>query len=638
MRFNQFKNFITSKMPMFRNVSVDVVLIAFLYALIKWSLFASNISISFMYPLTLWKQIEILLVVGLFLAIVCWLIQLIFILVDLPLAFIFKSKNDYFLEIPKAFFAANLALVVIDNFTSTIFTFSLETASSVGRAVYLVLFLAAIVGLDYMFVKDQQEARKEKNDHARQILVLSLLGAALISGGISYFTSPEKNEENQMVTKTTTEAKLPNVIIFGTDGVNADHMSVYGYSKETTPFISELAKTSLLSENNFTNSARSLGSDISLLTGKLPLATRVFFTPDILRGNNIAEHLPGIMDNLGYKTIQMGFPYYIDSGVTNMEDSFDEINYQTETQLSYKINNFFSFRLTDEVYFLSSIADKLKGRFDQMLFIDNLVNPYASIMDEEDFSQSDQQKLASLYSQLAEAKNENKPLFVHIHFMVTHGGNFDTQNHVFSKGLTQDSPWMDGFYDDAILDYDGYVKDLVAYLKKNGEYDNTILVLYTDHGQKWVTENRLPLIIHFPNDEYAGVIDQNTQNLDIAPTLLAYLGIEKPDWMTGDSLLSPIADNRLIISGYSNTVAQLDDKVSLDARRIGPPFYQLSTLNAIQCQNIYEINLEDLTMTQSNVKGYKTPCAGSELDTPEEMRSKLGELLQSYGYTLPVNW
>ena len=197
---------------------------------------------------------------------------------------------------------------------------------------------------------------------------------------------------------------------------------------------------------------------------------------------------------------------------------------------------------------------------------------------------------------------------------------------------------MDEFYADAILDYDGYVKALVDYLKEIDEYNNTIIVISTDHGQGWVTDERLPMVIHFPNDEYAGVITENTQNLDVAPTLLDYLGVEEPAWMSGKSLLSPISNKRLILSGDTNQMAVMDGFWALYATRIKPPFYQFSSITAIQCQNIYEINLKDLTLAQSTVDNYVDPCPESELDSSAEIRAKLGEILQGYGFTLPKNW
>jgi arylsulfatase A-like enzyme len=115
--------------------------------------------------------------------------------------------------------------------------------------------------------------------------------------------------------------------------------------------------------------------------------------------------------------------------------------------------------------------------------------------------------------------------------MGTHGSCFTPQVRVFSKGEKQDRPWMVDFYDDANLSFDTYVGKVIDHLKATGEFEKIILIIYTDHGEKDKINERIPLIIHFPGDEYAGRIKQNVQNLDIAPTILTYLGIPQPDWM-----------------------------------------------------------------------------------------------------------
>ena len=90
---------------------------------------------------------------------------------------------------------------------------------------------------------------------------------------------------------------------------------------------------------------------------------------------------------------------------------------------------------------------------------------------------------------------------------------------------------MVDYYDDAILSFDQYAGEVIDSLKASGEYDNTILIINSDHAMQYRMEERIPLIIHFPGDDHAGRISQNVQNLDIAPTILDYLGMAEPAWM-----------------------------------------------------------------------------------------------------------
>jgi arylsulfatase len=92
----------------------------------------------------------------------------------------------------------------------------------------------------------------------------------------------------------------------------------------------------------------------------------------------------------------------------------------------------------------------------------------------------------------------------------------------FSAGqsIQDQEPWSDDFYDDSILDFDMNVGEVIDELTKLGLLENTILIIGSDHGQQWNQLNRLPLIIRFPQGQYAGRIQTNVQNLDIAPTIL----------------------------------------------------------------------------------------------------------------------
>ena len=122
--------------------------------------------------------------------------------------------------------------------------------------------------------------------------------------------------------------------------------------------------------------------------------------------------------------------------------------------------------------------------------------------------------------------------------MDTHGPQFYPRRRVFSSSELQDQEWMRDFFDDAILDFDSYVGEFVQYMKDAGLWDNTVLIVYSDHVDGWKTNDRIPLLFHFPGGEYAGRIRNNTQNLDIAPTILDYLGLAQPAWMPGLSLLA----------------------------------------------------------------------------------------------------
>ena len=54
--------------------------------------------------------------------------------------------------------------------------------------------------------------------------------------------------------------------------VRADHLSCYGYERETMPWLSDFAKDSLRYSNAYSTTSGTLPAHVSLLTGLYPIA------------------------------------------------------------------------------------------------------------------------------------------------------------------------------------------------------------------------------------------------------------------------------------------------------------------------------------------------------------------------------
>jgi hypothetical protein len=214
--------------------------------------------------------------------------------------------------------------------------------------------------------------------------------------------------------------------------------------------------------------------------------------------------------------------------------------------------------------------------------------------------------------------------------------HYDPPDQYYSIGKSQDQPWMVDFYDDTLRAFDAYVGEVVYHLKQTGQFDNTILIIYTDHNQQFKVNERIPLIIHFPNGEYASRITRNVENLDIAPTVLDYLGLPQPAWMNGESMLNgKLMDRRLIFSaGTSETKPNADKILFLDSNFDQPPFYQFSYLNVIDCQMWYQLDLTTFDWSSWEVIGYVDPCDPQDLRSPTEIRQAMYQRLATDGFDI----
>jgi arylsulfatase A-like enzyme len=105
-------------------------------------------------------------------------------------------------------------------------------------------------------------------------------------------------------------------------------------------------------------------------------------------------------------------------------------------------------------------------------------------------------------------------------------------------------------YDGAIKFLDDELAKLFAELKKQGLYDESLIVLTADHGEEFHEHGgwwhgttlydeqlAVPLLIKAPTGGPSGIVnDHVVSSLDIAPTIIATAGIAVPKTMVGKAL------------------------------------------------------------------------------------------------------
>lgn len=609
------------------------ILVSYVYAFLEWSFFITQPSYASV-STNLIIKLTILLFSG-------FIISAIFGFILIALFLIFR-----FIPIAKiqviginagrlvlAFLLACVALLLIDNFTYTIFTFGIITASGFWRAAYGVLF----VFLVYLGFRECSPLVRPLNltDYKKkywQILTaFGLIVISIMSILTTYLKEPAKAAAQTPILPGQYSLR-PNIILIGSDGVNASHMSLYGYPRETTPWLDSLAQSALVTENAFSNATTSTASDTSILTGKYPTTTRVMYPPDFLQGENSTQHLPAILKQMGYYNIEIGIPHYVDAYTVNFKEGFDLVNGRTVQNyptlyLGWKISGDYP------AYFIGVTFERIFSRLKHIFFIETIDNPYREVTTGYGMMMTDQERIDQLITLLG---NTDQPLFAHIHLMGTHGSTYSPKNPFFSDGKVQNEPFDKNFYDDAIRDFDSYLNQLFTYLENSGVLNNTIVIIYSDHGQDY-TIDRLPLVFIFPNDEFAGVIKTNTQNLDIAPTLLDYLNYPIPEWMEGESLLSlDLNPQRPIFSSGVNpslfTALELNNQI--DQTQLASPWYQFGTVRMNLCDQYYQVILMNNIWIEGQIPGHTSPCDPSTLPTKTEARTMILDHLKTHGFDI----
>ncbi len=331
----------------------------------------------------------------------------------------------------------------------------------------------------------------------------------------------------------------PCVILISIDSLRADHVGCYGYSRRTTPHVDSLAATGVVFANCIAQSSWTLPSHASLLTSLFvkthgACGTREGVSPEALV---IAEELrrhgyataafasgPFLLPEYG---MNQGFDLY-DARCSSVEhsDSHHDITNPclhrrvTEWLRDWREAPFFLF-----VHYWDVHYDYVPPA------------PYDTLFD-PDYDGN------------------------------ISGRNF-AKNTLVRPGMPQrDLEHLVALYDGEIACTDEYLGRLFQELAELGIAGKTLVVVTSDHGDEFLEHGatghghalyqeliRVPLIWTEPwGAEGPTKVDDVVQLVDVAPSILEYLGLPIPDVLEGRSFLPAVRGQPLEPrTGFSET-------------------------------------------------------------------------------------
>ena len=518
------------------------------------------------------------------------------------------------LVVPAAVLSA-AGFLLIENFTKTVFGFNIGSFTSPARYLYAIGWLLLCWRM-HRFLARRFGAVPRRRRAPLVAAAALLLATSVVAAWVRY-----EPRQGATVIGGSDDGKLPNILILSTDGLEAGHMSLFGYDRPTTPFLESRADEFLISENHFSNSVLTGPSIGALLSGKLPLETGVLRAGNTFRGEDVFQHLPGLLRQLGYYNIDISARYWGDPYDMNIRRGFHVANGRSLKTEALPVLSWFGGVYPSELYFVSLTLERLREMLLHAVGIADMKDVYELVVKKKVSSIRDENRIRQLEAEMSRAP---RPFFVHMHLLDTHrvprssggsderpqGGFYVRKPHFSAQAEPQ---WYD-FYDDTIAGYDDYVEEIVARLEASNELDKTLLIINSDHGERRWAQIRLPLMIRFPGAEHRGRLVENTQRADIAPTILTYLGIEPPDWMVGQSLIGGQLDplRTIVVAGQGR----------------GQSVHHLWL---IHCQRSYEFDVTIAQMTRHTVEGHTAPCAEGELLDEAEARQYLFERLEVAG-------
>ncbi len=177
---------------------------------------------------------------------------------------------------------------------------------------------------------------------------------------------------------------------------------------------------------------------------------------------------------------------------------------------------------------------------------------------------------------------EGQPFFAIFNLNVTHEGQVWVRNDK-PLSVNPDDLVLPPYYPDNdtirhdmavaysnVTEMDRQFQRLVDELREAGEYDNTIIIWYSDNGGPLPRQKRelyesgakVPFMIHFPDNRRAGEFsDRLIAFVDIPATIMSLAGLEPKDYMQGVPFLGEFeGEEREYVYGAKNRMDECIDK------------------------------------------------------------------------------
>jgi len=532
-----------------------------------------------------------------------------------------EGLGRYLLKLAPALVVAAIVLMLVDNFTYTMFGWGIVKTTWYTVPLYWVLLL----GVMWWQLRGVSSYPRLQPGLAAILLVLTCTALLWSLRGLDRYSG-----ERHVSARS---GKLPNIVMFAADGVNANHMSAYGYARKTTPNLDAWMDRGMVVDNAFTNSGWTTGSLTSMMTGKYPATTKVLYPPYTLQGIDAYQNLPRILGELGYTNLQETLRYYADGPDLNWKDSFELANGRPVSRDPFDQA---PLGWQGPLLFVDNLYQRLSQRILQILMVRRMVDPHAEVTSTEYakvYGLSDKTRMDRVADFIRHAE---QPFFIHIHLMGTHCCNYRPRHKVFSaQSFEDDEARKIAAFDDTILESDQYFGQMMAQLQSRNLLDNTLVIYTSDHTSGWDFRTQVPLVFLFPGAEHRGHVSTTIELIDVAPTVLDYLQVPVPAWMEGKSLLgSGFERNRPVFSIYrverEHFETEENDRLARTVN-MGPPTYGLSLMGLVVCQRWYIMNLKTRSVIGGNISEYRDKCPAALLPDKDEAAQMMTRHLNDRG-------
>ena len=377
----------------------------------------------------------------------------------------------------------------------------------------------------------------------------------------------------------------PNFLILVFDTLSAEHMSLYGYPRQTTPNLERFAKQSNVYHNHYAAGNYTTPGTASLLTGVYPWSHRAFnpygTVNSFYQDHNVFSltnslkytnaYTPNRMAQILLRQFQHHTNKLIDINETRLTGKiYSDILFQpdfpvailselilrgtTHTQLVPFSGSLFLSRIESELLRLkvSKLTKKYPQRYPNGI-PHNGGGMYIEIKDSFDLLKNELKQLPSGFLSYYHFWPPHDPYTPTSDFIGRFEDGWTPVNkpeHYYSQNFDFESLNVQRrLYDEYIANIDFEFGRLYDFMAGNDILSNTYVMITSDHGELFERGNigheikllyqgliHIPLIISKPGQNSQEDFYQNTSCVDLLPTILGILNQEIPDYLEGEIL------------------------------------------------------------------------------------------------------
>jgi arylsulfatase A-like enzyme len=372
------------------------------------------------------------------------------------------------------------------------------------------------------------------------------------------------------------DGNRPNIILVTFDALAAREMSLYGYHKETTPFINNWAKQATVfakakAASNFTASTTA-----SIMTGKRVWTHQTYHIEGSSPIKSDVESLPSLLKDNGYFNIALVVNPFASVKVLGIDRGFDTAPPASEFGAPASLFGW-KFGFVD-VMLYRAFGEKIRLH-NWILKNDFIFSKLLNLISRNISRTTVPPEKA--FNRLIEIVDDNvpEPFFAWVHVFPPHDpylppepfwGSFHTSQDLRTykmqeklieysyKYLFQYKPIpenikpavnrMREYYDEFVMYIDRQFGDFIEELDRRN-LQNTVIILSADHGESfehgyfthggpflYEQATHIPLIIKEPGQLQGQTVDALVEQIDIPATILDLARIPVPAWMEGRSL------------------------------------------------------------------------------------------------------